>query len=75
MPQAELRAIVETYDDKARFEAINDRVMVVDGRFDLKTILKRSAYANAGGNLLTHCKIENAEKSIKAIAFDEFMED
>lgn len=75
LPQAELRAIVETYDDKARFEAINDRVMVVDGRFDLKTILKRSAYANAGGNLLTHCKIENAEKSIKAIAFDEFMED
>ncbi len=75
LPQAELRAIVETYDDKARFEIINERVMIVDGRFDLNTILKRSAYVNAGGYLLTHCKIEDAEKIINSVAFDDFMDD
>ncbi|MCP8322061.1 MAG: hypothetical protein H3Z52_14165 [archaeon] len=75
LPQAELRAIVETYDDKARFEIIDERVIIVDGRFDLNTILKRSAYVNAGGYLLARCKIEDAERIINSIAFDEFMDD
>jgi tRNA (guanine10-N2)-dimethyltransferase len=74
LPQAELRAIVETYDDKARFKIINERVTIVDGRFDLNKILKRGAYVNAGAHLLNLCEIEDAERSIKAIAFDEFME-
>ncbi|MCP8308708.1 MAG: methyltransferase domain-containing protein [archaeon] len=74
LPQAELRAIVETYDNKARFEIIDERVIIVDGRFDLNTILKRSAYVNAGGYLLTRCKVMDAERIINAIAFDEFMD-
>ncbi len=75
LPQAELRAIVETYDNEARFEKINERVIIADGRFDLNTILKRGAYVNAGAHLLTLCKIEDAEKSVNKIAFDEFFDD
>ncbi|MCP8314119.1 MAG: hypothetical protein H3Z53_07095 [archaeon] len=74
LPQAELRAIVETYDDKASLEIIDERVIIVDGRFNLNTILKRGAYVNAGAHLLTLCKIEDAERSINAIAFDDFMD-
>ncbi|MGQ9469484.1 MAG: DNA methyltransferase, partial [Nitrososphaerales archaeon] len=75
LPRAELTAIVETYDDKARFEMINERVIVVDGSFDLNKILKRGAYINAGAHLLIHCKIEDVERIINSIAFDEFMDD
>jgi len=74
LPQAELKALVETYDNNARFEKINGRVMTVDGKFDLKTVLRRGAYVNAGADLLTLCRIKDAEKSINAMAFDEFMD-
>ncbi|MCP8303899.1 MAG: hypothetical protein H3Z50_00265 [archaeon] len=72
--QAELRALVEIYDRKARFEKIHDRVFVVDGKFSPDTILKRGAYINTGGLLLTHCKMEDMERSINSIAFEDFME-
>lgn len=74
LPQAELRAIIETYDDKASFDIVDERVIIVDGNFDLNTVLNRGAYINAGGYLLTQCKIKDAERTINAIAFDEFMD-
>jgi tRNA (guanine10-N2)-dimethyltransferase len=75
LPQGELRALVETYDEKAKFEIVNDRVIIVDGKFDLNAILKRGAYINAGANLLTLCKIKDAERVINSIAFHEFMDE
>ncbi|MEM3584075.1 MAG: methyltransferase domain-containing protein [Nitrososphaerales archaeon] len=75
MPQAELRAIIETYDNKASFEIVNERVIIVDGTFDLNIVLKRSAYINAGAHLLTYSKLKDAERTINAIAFNEFMDD
>ncbi|MEM3383394.1 MAG: DNA methyltransferase [Nitrososphaerales archaeon] len=75
LPQAELRAIVETYDNKANFKVVDKRVIIVEGRFDLNTVLKRSAYVSAGAYLISHCKLKDAEKTINAINFDEFMSD
>ena len=73
--QAELRALVEIYDRKARFEKIGERVFVVSGKFNPNIIVKRGAYVNAGGLLLTQCKMEDMERSINSIAFEEFIDD
>ncbi|MGQ9718408.1 MAG: DNA methyltransferase [Nitrososphaerales archaeon] len=75
LPVAELVAIVETYDNKARFKTIDKRVVIAYGEFHPNSILRRSAYVNAGGYLLTICRVEDLERSIDTIAFEEFMDD
>lgn len=74
LPQAELRALVEVYDCKARLEKIHNRVFIVEGRFSPDAILKRGAYINAGGLFLSHCKMEDMERNINSFAFEDFIE-